>query len=72
MNGFVGGDGLGWSVAISADGERVAMGAPTDLVEEPGYVSVCTNFKCLERRTDCSINLILFRIEFKAHYFWLG
>ena len=40
MNGVVGGDGLGWSVAISSDGERVAMGAPTNLVEEPGYVRV--------------------------------
>ena len=36
----IGGDILGWSVAISSDGERVAMGAPTDLVDETGYVRV--------------------------------
>jgi hypothetical protein len=27
-------------VAISSDEERVAMGAPTDLVDETGYVRV--------------------------------
>ncbi len=40
MDGVAGGDILGWSVAISSDGERVAMGAPTDLVDETGYVRV--------------------------------
>ena len=44
IEGAVGGDGLGWGLALSADGRTVAAGAPNSdiYLSEAGYVAVYT------------------------------
>jgi hypothetical protein len=45
IDGSVAGDRLGWSVSLSSDGNRVALGAFTDNNDFRGYVSVYENIQ---------------------------